>query len=143
MGFNIISPCRRTTRDFSSQGTFRGNRTVDKNFVKNTHKKGHAGRNVRVFSPRYFSNEKYMKNSFLIFKKGRGGFRRLSFPPYLCTCHVWIKPEFPLLTLTWQTLSMFNVCTKRLNNILCASYAFSYTFLLCLQKSYCCSAFHY
>ena len=31
--------------------------------------------------------------------------------------HVWVEPKFLLVTLTWQTYSMSNICMKTFNKL--------------------------
>ena len=94
---NIKNECRHQSRNFSGQeggGRFVELDHIDKHFIKNTIKKGPAGRRFGVFSPRYSYNYILIGNFspkvdtfraslskvrtlLLIFKKSRVGLRSL------------------------------------------------------------------
>ena len=48
-GLSVISSCKRATRNVSRQGRFRGIRALRQTFVKNTRKKGPAGKDLEFF----------------------------------------------------------------------------------------------
>ena len=122
-------------------------RRFDKHFVKNTGKKAPQRKILEFFLLDTVKTTFQMKDLiqkwtqsgffspkiralFSIFKKRTGEASPRS--PYLRAWHVWMKPAFLLLTLTWQTLSTLNVCMKTLNE-LCFSLSLG---ILCLQNLY-------
>ena len=70
---------------------------------------------------------------FRFSKKSTGGLPPLS-PPLVARLPCLLKPKFLLLTLTRQTLSMFNVCMKTFNYVFLTEFSvcmktFNYVFL--------------
>ena len=99
---------------FQGRGSFVELGHFDKHFVKNTRKKGSAGKSFGLFSPRYCQN--HISNE--------------KFNPKMDT----INTFFPKLG------HFFRFSIKDKGGIMCFSLSLA---ILCLQKRQCCSTFLY